>query len=152
TEVTRQVTYLIVFNSFAPPETGSNFGSTVNEFTYNTISSLSGLFFNEINKKLNNELTKILGADVSVVFNGSVYNRNILSTPSNNFDINQANVNGAILVPLFKDRFVISLGSSMEVPLASSIQQSVQFLPDVTAAWMLNQSGTIRLNFFYREN
>ncbi|MBZ4187757.1 translocation/assembly module TamB domain-containing protein [Niabella beijingensis] len=152
TEVTRQVTYLIVFNSFAPPETGSNFGSTVNEFTYNTISSLSGLFFNEINKKLNNELRKILGADVSVVFNGSVYNRNILSAPSSNFDINQANVNGAILVPLFKDRFVISLGSSMEVPLQSSIQQTVQFLPDVTAAWMLNQSGSIRLNFFYREN
>ncbi|MGJ7032884.1 translocation/assembly module TamB domain-containing protein [Niabella hirudinis] len=151
-EVTRQVTYLIVFNSFAPPETGANFGSTVNEFTYNTISSLSGLFFNEINKKLNNELTKILGADVSVVFNGSVYNRNILATPSSNFDINQANVNGAILVPLFKDRFVISLGSSMEVPLQSSIQQTVQFLPDVTAAWMLNQSGSIRLNFFYREN
>ena len=151
-EVTRQVTYLIVFNSFAPPETGSNFGSTVNEFTYNTISSLSGLFFNEINKKLNNELTKILGADVSVVFNGSVYNRNILAAPTNNFDINQANVNGAILVPLFKDRFVISLGSSMEVPLQSSIQQTVQFLPDVTAAWMLNQSGSIRLNFFYREN
>ncbi|SDC08974.1 translocation/assembly module TamB domain-containing protein [Niabella drilacis] len=151
-EVTRQVTYLIVFNSFAPPETGSNFGNTVNEFTYNTISSLSGLFFNEINKKLNNELTKILGADVSVVFNGSVYNRNILAAPSSNFDINQANVNGAILVPLFKDRFVISLGSSMEVPLQSSIQQTVQFLPDVTAAWMLNQSGSIRLNFFYREN
>ncbi|WP_052356655.1 translocation/assembly module TamB domain-containing protein [Niabella soli] len=152
TEVTRQVTYLIVFNSFAPPETGSNFGSTVNEFTYNTISSLSGLFFNEINKKLNNELTKILGANVSVVFSGSVYNRNILNAPTSNFDINQANVNGAILVPIFKDRFVISVGSSMEVPLASTIQQSVQFLPDVTGEWLLNASGSIRLNLFYREN
>ncbi|ANH80202.1 hypothetical protein A8C56_03690 [Niabella ginsenosidivorans] len=152
TEVTRQVTYLIVFNSFAPPETGSNFGSTVNEFTYNTISSLSGLFFNEINKKLNNELAKILGSNVSVVFSGSVYNRSILNMPTNNFEINQANVNGAILVPIFKDRFVISLGSSMEVPLASTIQQSVQFLPDVTAEWLLNASGTIRLNLFYREN
>lgn len=152
TEITRQVTYLIVFNSFAPPETGSNFGSTVNEFTYNTISSLSGLFFNEINKKLNNELAKLLGSDVSVVFGGSVYNRNLLNAPSNSFDINQANVSGAIMVPLFKDRFVISLGSSMEVPLGSSLQQTVQFLPDVTAEWLLNASGNIRLNFFYREN
>ena len=53
-DLNRQVTYLIVFNSFAPPESGPTnvgFGSTINELTYNTISSISGLFFNEINKK-----------------------------------------------------------------------------------------------------
>ena len=156
-EVTRQVTYLIVFNSFAPPETGvasaaGEFGSAVNELGYNTISSLSGIFFNEINKKLNNELAKLLGAKVSVVFSGSVYNRNILSSASSGFNINQANLSGALRVPLFNDRFVISLGSSMEVPLQQSLQQTVQFLPDVTAEWLLNTSGTIRLNLFYREN
>ena len=155
-EVTRQVTYLIVFNSFAPPETGvasaaGEFGSAVNELGYSTISSLSGIFFNEINKKLNNELAKLLGSKVSVVFSGSVYNRNILSS-NTGFNINQANVSGALRVPLFNNRFVISLGSSMEVPLQNSLQQTVQFLPDVTAEWMLNQSGTIRLNLFYREN
>lgn len=155
-ETTRQVTYLIVFNSFAPPETGvasaaGEFGTAVNELGYSTISSLSGIFFNEINKRLNNELAKLLGANVSLVFSGSVYNRNILSS-SSGFNINQANVSGALRVPLFNDRFVISLGSSMEVPLQNSLQQTVQFLPDVTAEWLLNQSGTIRLNFFYREN
>ena len=155
-EVTRQVTYLIVFNSFAPPETGvasaaGEFGSAVNELGYSTISSLSGIFFNEINKKLNNELAKLLGAKVSVVFSGSVYNRNILSS-NTGFNINQANLSGALRVPLFNDRFVISLGSSMEVPLQGSLQQTVQFLPDVTGEWLLNQSGTIRLNLFYREN
>lgn len=154
-EITRQVTYLIVFNSFAPPETGvanTGLGNTVNEFTYNTISSISGLFFNQINKTLNNELAKLLGANVSVVFSGSVYNRNVLTSANNGFNLNQANLNGALLIPLFNDRFVISLGSSMEVPLQSTLQQSVQFLPDVTAEWLLNKSGTIRLNFFYREN
>ena len=156
-EITRQVTYLIVFNSFAPPETGvasaaGEFGSAVNEFSYNTISSLSGIFFNEINKKLNNELAKLLGSKVSVVFSGSVYNRNLLSSANSGFNINQANVSGALRVPLFNDRFVISLGSSMEVPLQQSLEQTVQFLPDVTAEWLLNSSGTIRLNFFYREN
>lgn len=156
-EVTRQVTYLIVFNSFAPPETGvasaaGEFGSAVNELGYNTISSLSGIFFNEINKKLNNELGKLLGSKVSVVFSGSVYNRNMLSSSGSGFNINQANVSGALRFPLFSDRFIISLGSSMEVPLQESFQQTVQFLPDVTAEWLLNSSGTIRLNFFYREN
>lgn len=154
-EITRQVTYLIVFNSFAPPETGvSNIGigAAVNELTYNTISSLSGLFFNEINKKLNSALTSLLGADVSVVFSGSVYNRNVFGASSSDFNINQANVNGAFLVPLFKDRLVISLGSSLEVPLQSTLQQTVQFLPDVTIEWLINASGSIRANLFYREN
>jgi hypothetical protein len=51
-EINRQVTYLIVFNSFAPVEnTAAGFGSTVNEFTYAAISSLSGMFFNVINRK-----------------------------------------------------------------------------------------------------
>ncbi|MCH5600803.1 translocation/assembly module TamB domain-containing protein [Niabella ginsengisoli] len=154
TEVTRQVTYLIVFNSFAPPQTGvSNIGigAAVNELTYNTISSLSGLLFNEVNKKLNTALASLLGHDVRLSFSGSVYNRNVFGVTSNNFNINQANVSGALLVPLFKDRFVISLGSSLEVPLQSTLQQTVQFLPDVTAEWLLNASGTIRLNLFYRK-
>ncbi|WP_346236677.1 translocation/assembly module TamB domain-containing protein [Niabella insulamsoli] len=155
TEVTRQVTYLIVFNSFAPPQTGvSNIGigAAVNELTYNTISSLSGLFFNEVSKKLNSALASLLGQNVRVSFSGSVYNRDVFGFSPNNFNINQANVSGALLVPLFKDRFVISVGSSLEVPLQSTLQQTVQFLPDVTAEWLLNPSGTIRLNLFYREN
>lgn len=154
-KINRQVTYLIVFNSFAPPDNGqsSALGSAINEFTYSTISSISGIFFNEINKKLNNELSKILKTDnVSVNFSGSVYNRNILEQPSTNFNINQSNFNVNVPISLFKDRFIITLGSTLDVPLQSSIQQNVQFLPDVTAEWLINQSGTIRASFFYRQN
>jgi hypothetical protein len=28
----------------------------------------------------------------------------------------------------------------------------VQFLPDVTAEWLINKSGTLRVSLFYREN
>ena len=72
---------------------------------------------------------------------------------TSNFNINQANISGSLLVPFFKDRLVISLGSSLEVPLQSALQQTQPlFLPDVTAEWLLNTSGSIRLNLFYREN
>ncbi|HRO83201.1 MAG TPA: translocation/assembly module TamB domain-containing protein [Niabella sp.] len=156
TQITRQVTYLIVFNSFAPPESGIadvKISSAVNEFGYSTISSISSLLFNEINKKLNNELTKLFGSEVSLVFGSSFYNRNLLTAGNNAFNLpNQANFSGALTVPVFKDRFIISLGSSMEVPLQSSLQQTVQFLPDVTLEWLINASGTIRANLFYREN
>jgi len=156
-EINRQVTYLIVFNSFAPPETATNqsgFGTAINELTYNTISSLSGLFFNEINKKLNSELAKILKTDnVSINFSGSVYNRNLLDQQSsNNFNINQSTFNVNVPISLFNDRFIVTLGSNLDVPLQATIQQSVQFLPDVTAEWLINQSGSIRASFFYRQN
>lgn len=155
-EINRQVTYLIVFNSFAPPESGPTnvgFGSTINELTYNTISSISGLFFNEINRKLNSELSKILKTDnISINFSGSVYNRNLLQQSNNTFNINQSNVNVNVPISMFKDRFVVTLGSTLDVPLQATIQQNVQFLPDVTAEWLINQSGTIRASFFYRQN
>lgn len=156
-EINRQVTYLIVFNSFAPPESGPTnvgFGSTINELTYNTISSISGLFFNEINRKLNSELSRILKTDnISINFSGSVYNRNLLDQQSNNnFNINQSDFNVNVPISMFKDRFIVTLGSTLDVPLQSTIQQNVQFLPDVTAEWLINQSGTIRANFFYRQN
>jgi hypothetical protein len=156
-EINRQVTYLIVFNSFAPPETQTTqtVGTTniINEFTYSTISSLSGLFFNEINKKLNSELARILKNDnVSVNFSGSVYNRNLLDQQSSNFNINQSRVGVNVPISMFKDRFILTLGSTLDVPLQSTIQQNVQFLPDVTAEWLINESGSIRASFFYRQN
>lgn len=155
-EINRQVTYLIVFNSFAPPENSQTTGisSAFGEFTNSTISSLSGLFFNEINRKLNSELAKILKSDnISVIFSGSVYNRNLLDTRTNNgFGFNQGNFNVNVPISLFKDRFIVTLGSTLDVPLQSTIQQSVQFLPDVTAEWLINESGTIRASFFYRQN
>ncbi|HEY6504229.1 MAG TPA: translocation/assembly module TamB domain-containing protein [Chitinophagaceae bacterium] len=154
-EINRQVTYLIVFNSFAPPGNGQGGGgSTFGEFTNSTISSISGIFFNEITKKLNSELSKMLKSDnVSVNISGSVYNRNMLDNPtSNSFGPNQGNVNINVPISLFKDRFVVTLGSTVDVPLQSTIQQTIQFLPDVTAEWLINPSGTIRASFFYREN
>ena len=155
-EINRQVTYLIVFNSFAPPESGptnTGFGSTINELTYNTITSISGLFFNEINRKLNSELSKILKSDnISINFSGSVYNRNLLQQSSSSFNINQSNFNVNVPISMFKDRFVVTLGSTLDVPLQSTIQQNVQFLPDVTAEWLINESGTIRASFFYRQS
>lgn len=155
-EITRQVSYLIVFNSFAPPDFAPNTGlnTALGEFTNSTISSISGLLFNEINRKLNSELSRILGNDnISINFSGSVYNRNLLNAASNSsIGFNQSNFNVNVPISMFKDRFVVTLGSTLDVPLQSTIQQNVQFLPDVTAEWLINQSGTIRASFFYRQN
>jgi hypothetical protein len=155
-EITRQVTYLIVFNSFAPPESSTSsgsLGSAINEFAYSTITSISGLFFNEVNRKINSELSKIFKTDnVSINFSGSVYNRNLLVQSGNSFKINQGDFNVNVPISLFKDRFIITIGSTLDIPLGSNIQQNIAFLPDVTAEFLINPSGTIRATFFYRQN
>lgn len=98
-------------------------------------------------------MARILKTDnVSVNFSGSVYNRNPLEQTSSSNFINQSNFNVNVPISLFKDRFVVTLGSTLDVPLQSTIEQNVQFLPDVTVEWLINQSGTIRASFFYRQN
>lgn len=148
-ELNKQVTSLIVFNSFASFGTWQGTGSQINELAYNTIS---GLLFGEVNKQLNQLLGGILQkSDVTLNLSGSVYNRSLVAN-SSNFNINQTDVNLSVGKAFFDERFTVTFGSTLNVPLQNSLQQTVQFLPDVTAEWMINKSGTIRATFFYRQN
>jgi hypothetical protein len=148
-ELNRQVTYLIVFNSFAPYE--SNTGQTYNPFGEFASSTISGLLFGEVNKRLNQLLSKVLrNNELTINFTGSLYNRNLVS--NGGFQINQSNLNLTVGRNFFDNRFIVSVGSTFDIPLQSNIQQTVQFLPDVTAQWLINKSGTISATFFYRQN
>lgn len=150
-ELNKQVTYLIVFNSFAPYE-GTSGVNPLNEFAYSTIS---GLFFGEVNKRLNQLLSKILrNNDVSLNFTGSVYNSDLGSTAG--LLPNQSALNVSVGVPLIKERVQISFGSTLDIPLAqtSGLQtqsNDVQLFPDVSLEFLINKSGSIRATFFYRQ-
>src|SRR4029078_5595971 len=163
-ELNKQVTYLIVFNSFASigyvgtytataATTSSGLSSAINELAYNTISSL---LFNELNRQFSNILAQIFKDDkLKVSLSGSVYNRNfVTSTGSNDFQINTGNVNLTVSRAVFNNRLVITAGSTLDIPFTnqSTVEQTFRFLPDVTAEWLINDKGTIRATFFYREN
>ncbi|HEY1869736.1 MAG TPA: translocation/assembly module TamB domain-containing protein, partial [Chitinophagaceae bacterium] len=164
-ELNKQVTYLIVFNSFAPvggPGTSANsnaasttaggLGNAVNELAYNTISSL---LFNELNKQFSNILAQMFKDNkLKVNLSGSVYNRNFVNqgASGNDFNINTANVNLTVSRAILNDRLIITAGSTLDIPLATSFEQTMQFLPDVTMEWLMNAKGNIRATFFYREN
>ncbi|RPD51924.1 translocation/assembly module TamB domain-containing protein [Paracnuella aquatica] len=148
-ELNKQVTSLIVFNSFAPFGIKLGTSNQINELAYNTIS---GLLFGEVNKQLNQLLGGILQKnDVTLNLSGSVYNRSLVAN-SSNFNINQTDVNLSVGKAFFDERFTVTFGSTLNVPLQSTLQQTIQFLPDVTAEWVINKSGTIRATFFYRQN
>lgn len=154
-EMNKQVFYLIVLSSFAPSELGSS--STANSsFNFNDIATntISGIFMGVVNSELNKILGKLLKNDkYRVNFSSSVYNQNIID-PNNKTALNlSSNINVSVGRSFFNNRFNITFGGGFEAPLQqSSIQQTIQLLPDVTMEWQINQSGTIRASFFYREN
>jgi hypothetical protein len=165
-EIYKQVTYLIVFNSFAPignqngPATAglsSSFYSAVNELAYSTLSSL---MFNELNRIFSNALAQIFHDDkLRINISGRVYNRNpfVNSTGNNNtnntFGLpNASNVDIVMSRAWFDDRLVITAGSSLDIPLGTTIDQRFQFLPDVEMEYLINPSGSVRIAAFYREN
>ena len=148
----KQVTYLIVFNSFAPAEGGgTGSGMDIGDIATNT---LSGIFLGVINDQLNKIFSRLLKDDkYRISLNTTLYNRNIID-PNNKTAWNLgSNVNFSIGRSFFNDRFIITAGGGFDAPLQqSSIQQSIQLLPDVTMEWLINPSGTLRASFFYREN
>jgi hypothetical protein len=151
-EINKQVTYLIVFNSFAPFENATANGvNPFEEFTYNTIS---GLFFGEINKRLNQLLSQILrNNNLTLNFTGSLYNRNLVDQNSNGgFNINQSNLNISVGKSLFNDRANFTIGGTFDVPLQAAIQQNIRLLPDVTLELLMNKTGSLKATFFYRED
>ena len=103
-ELNKQVTYLIVFNSFAPFENNTQVAgfNPFGEFTYNTIS---GLLFGKVNEQLNSILSKILrNNNATFNFTGSLYNRNLVDPNSKNvFKLpNQSNLNLSLGLPLIQ--------------------------------------------------
>jgi hypothetical protein len=150
-ELNRQVTYLIVFNSFAPNELGGALSVTgVN------VSSISGMLLSVVSDQINKLFNNILKSDkYRINLNTSLYNRNLLSGNNTALSIG-SNVNFSIGRSFFNNRFTISTGLGMDAPLGqnqtTSLQQSILLLPDVTMEWLVNPSGTIRVSFFYRTN
>lgn len=154
-EINKQAFYLIVLKSFAPSEIASSATSS-NSFNFSEIATntISGIFLGVVNTELNKMLGKLLKNDkYRVNFSSSLYNRNIID-PNNKTALNlNSNVNLSIGRSFFNDRFNITFGGGFEAPLQqNNIQQTLQLLPDVTMEWLINQSGTIRATFFYREN
>jgi len=150
-ELNKQVTYLIVFNTFAPFENTNNTTAGFDpfgEFTYNTIS---GLLFGEVNKQLNKILAGILpNNNFTLNFSGSLYSRTLVDR---GFRLpTTGNVNVNLGLPLFNDRVNVQLGGTLDVPLPGDIQQIVRIYPDITIEFLINKTGTLRANVFYRQN
>ena len=151
-ELNRQVTYLIVFNSFAPSElAGDPIGSGIG------VSTISGVLLNVLSDQINKLLGNLLKSDkYTINLNTSLYNRDWMTANNNALNLG-SNINFSIGRSFFNNRFIISGGLGFDAPLGQSttnanLSQSIQLLPDVTMEWLLNPSGSLRVGFFYRKS
>ncbi len=154
-EINKQVAFLIVLNSFAPPDINTDFfANTIRDgVTQSAYSSISGLLFNEINKAINNAFAKIFNNRVGFNLTSSLYNRNLLETNNSGLTPNLG-----INIPIsITDRFSIKVGSTIDLGYEGSATNTttsdvLRLLPDVSLEWLLNAKGTLRASIFYREN
>ena len=129
-ELNRQVTYLIVFNSFAPNDLGGSLaGAGVN------VSTISGMLLSVLSDQINKLFSTLLKSDkYQINLNTSLYNRNLLASQNTALNLG-SNVNFSIGRSFLNNRFIISTGLGMDAPLGTSastgIQQSILLLPDV---------------------
>ena len=152
-EMNKQVTYLIVFNSFAPFEGSSAGYRPLNEFAYST---LSGILFGGVNRLLNQQLSKLFNNnDLSFNFTGSLYNPDLLGVNNNGFNL-QANAGISIGLPIH-DRVQVTFGGTFNIPIGdaygqTNLNQEFRLFPDVNVDILINQSGSVRATFFYNQS
>jgi hypothetical protein len=161
-EIIKQVSFLIVFNSFAP--VGFNTGNSNNAYSVTTIgiNSISQLLTKEINKSVTNLLNKVTG-DQSLRFDigSKVYNSGNLLDPTgsgiaiNSNKIDRQRVNFKFGRSFFNDKVIVNLGGDFDFNLraASSIENNnFQWLPDVNIEFVLTKDRKLRAIIFNRNS
>jgi hypothetical protein len=152
TEKLRQVTYLIVFKSFAPYKEG---GSSRNPGTDLAVNTITDLLSNEMGKILSDVVRKVTGnyslnVDVSTNFYSSsqLVGGNVVASSS--YDRVKVDLN--LSQSFFNNRLVLNAGSDFDVNVRSSAVTGFQFLPDVSAEFILTPNRRLRFIVFKRDN
>ncbi len=153
-EMLRQVTYLIVFRSFAPYKQGTGTRIPGTELAINT---LSDLISDEMGKILTNVFQEILGdKSLNVDFNTAVYNSNSLVggevVGSAGYD--RVNFNFMLRRSYLNNRIVVNVGSDFDVGRASASYANAgfQFLPNISVEFILTKDRKLRAILFKRDN
>ncbi|MEO5995078.1 MAG: hypothetical protein ABIN89_00185 [Chitinophagaceae bacterium] len=163
-ELNKQVSFLILFNTFGPYSGGGAQGGGTGDLANKAIegivvNSISGFLSNIVTKEFSDVLQNIFNdKSLKFNFNASIYSGSNLL---NNYNPNQVtlpdrtSLNLTIEKSYFNERLTFIVGGALDFGL-NTVQQnqssSFPFLPDVTAEWLLTPDGKFRLTFFYREN
>ena len=157
-ELTKQVAFLIIFNSFGPRSTSAQNQLGGRAFEGIVSSSISGYISSALNKQFSNIVKKLFNDEsIKVNFNAQLYNGSYLlsNVSSNNFNIDRTNLNFSLAKSVFNERLTFTFGSAFDFGLTSAqarATNNLQFLPDIAAEIKLRPDGKLLLTFFYRDS
>ena len=161
-EILKQVSFLIVFNSFAP--VGFANANTNNAYNVTSlgINTISQLLTKEINKSITSLLNKVTG-DNSLRFDvgSSVYNSGNLLDPTgtgiaiNANKIDRQRVNLKLGRSFLNEKIILNVGGDLDfnVRNTSTIQNGdFQWLPDLNVEFILTRNRKLRAIIFNRNS
>lgn len=159
-ELNKQVSYLILFNTFGPltasGSTSNNSGAFANAaFESLVVSSISGF----LSSVLTNEFSKLLqnvfnDKSLKVNLSASLYSGTNITGQSNSQITlpDRTNINLSVGKSFLNERLSFVVGSAIDFGIGAQQASTFQFLPDVTAEYKLTPDGKFRITFFYRNN
>jgi TamB, inner membrane protein subunit of TAM complex len=159
-ELNKQVSYLILFNSFGPLTAAGSVSNNSGAFAN---AAFEGLVVNSISGFLSSVLTNEFSKLLQTVFNDKSLKVNLSAslysgtniTGQNNTQISlpdRTNINLSVGKSFLDERLSFVVGSAIDFGIGAQQASTFQFLPDVTAEYKLTPDGKFRITFFYRNN
>ena len=156
-ELNKQVSCLVVLNSFVPMSSSTNAFDAPSAVTNVVVSSISGAISNAFSKQVYHLLEKIFNdKSLKVNFNTTLYNGSNLidNVDQSRFNLDRTNLNFSIGKSFFNEKLTLTFGSALDFGMTAQQTQasSFQFLPDINAEYKITPDGRIVLSFFYRDS
>lgn len=150
-EMLKQVTYLIVFGSFAP------YGEARTTSAYSLgLNTISQKLTSEINKIVSNLLYKITGdKSLQLDFSASTYSSSSYFTNNSSTALDRQSFNFKINKSLLDGKVIITFGGDFDFGLSNNtgIQGGgFQWLPDISAQIILSRDRKLRAIIFNRSS
>ena len=157
-ELNKQVSCLVVLNSFVPLSSSSNTFDPGGAVTSVVVNSISGAVSNAFTKQVYSLLQKVFNdKSLRVNFNTNFYNGSTFLTE--NYDqsrqnLDRTNLNFSIVKSVMNEKLTFTVGSALDIGMTAAQAQasSFQFLPNIAADYKITADGRVALTFFYRDS
>ncbi|HLI93688.1 MAG TPA: translocation/assembly module TamB domain-containing protein, partial [Puia sp.] len=157
-ELNKQVSCLVVLNSFVPLSTAPTAFDPGQAAANVVVNSISGIISSAFRKQVSSVLQRVFKDNsIQVNFNPTVYNgTNVLGpeTDPTRLAYDRTNLNFSVAKSMFNEKLTVTVGSALDFGMTTQQEQqaSFAFLPDITAAYKITPDGRVSLTFFYRDS
>jgi len=154
-ELNKQVSFLIVFNSFGPMS-NSNTAFGVGTYVSGFANSITGVLSNQISQQFSGIFQRALkNPNLRLNLNTNFYSgTNVTGVVDEKVIFDRTSVNLSIAQSFLNERLTFTFGSSLDFGLSTEQYQasSFQFLPDINMEYKITQDGRLAVSVFYRDS